>query len=246
MKAITLWQPWATLLAVGCKHMETRSWSTKYRGEILIHASKKPYSQVRKILPTEDRRYIEDLLRINRINGQEHIPTGVIVGKAELMGCIKITESFRSGLANIRPEELILGDFTPGRYAWIIKRPVLFKEPIPAKGMQGLWNYDGEIKKLATTGSYAYTEILNLLKMLDKDGIQYEKERLYDGWRIGIPYVWPEHEIKYSIIEHAISCGHQHDLVELTKYDEDQNKLIYNIGSLTAKVAMEYIKGERE
>jgi hypothetical protein len=69
MKAITLWQPWATLLAVGCKHMETRSWPTKYRGEILIHASKKPYSQVRKILPTKDRRYIEDLLQINRVNG---------------------------------------------------------------------------------------------------------------------------------------------------------------------------------
>lgn len=53
------------------------------RGEILIHASKKPYSQVRKILPTKDRRYIEDLLHINRVNGQEHVPTGVIVGKGE-------------------------------------------------------------------------------------------------------------------------------------------------------------------
>lgn len=242
MKAITLWQPWATLLAVGCKHMETRSWPTKYRGEILIHASKKPYSQVRKILPTKDRRYIEDLLQINRVNGQEHVPTGVIVGKAELTGCMKITESFRSGLANIRPEELILGDFTPGRYAWIMERPVLFKEPIPAKGMQGLWNYDGEIKELSTTGSY--TEILNLSEMLDKDGIQYEKERLYDGWHIGIPCIWPERERKYSIIEHAMSYGRQHDLVELAKYDEDQNGQI--IGSLTAAVAMEYIKGERE
>lgn len=143
MKAITLWQPWATLLAVGCKHMETRSWPTKYRGEILIHASKKPYSQVRKILPTKDRRYIEDLLQINHVNGQEHVPTGVIVGKAVLTGCIKITETFRNGLASTVPEELILGDFTPGRYAWIMENPVLFKEPIPAKGMQGLWNYDG-------------------------------------------------------------------------------------------------------
>ena len=135
-----------------------------------------------------------------------------------------------------------LGDFTPGRYAWIMENPVLFKEPIPAKGMQGLWNYDGEIKELATMGSYI--EILNLSEMLDEDGIQYEKERLYDGWHIGIPHIWPERERKYSIIEHILSYGHQHDLVELAKYDEDQGKLIYNIGNLTAKVAMEYIKGE--
>lgn len=85
---------------------------------------------------------------------------------------------------------------------------------------------------------------LNLSEMLDEDGIQYEKERLYDGWHIGIPHIWPERERKYSIIEHILSYGHQHDLVELAKYDEDQGKLIYNIGNLTAKVAMEYIKGE--
>ena len=90
----------------------------------------------------------------------------------------------------------------------------------------------------------SYTEILNLSEMLDKDGIQYEKERLYDGWHIGIPCIWPERERKYSIIEHAMSYGRQHDLVELAKYDEDQNGQI--IGSLTAAVAMEYIKGERE
>ena len=90
----------------------------------------------------------------------------------------------------------------------------------------------------------SYMEILNLSEMLDEDGIQYEKERLYDGWHIGIPHIWPERERKYSIIEHILSYGHQHDLVELAKYDEDQGKLIYNIGNLTAKVAMEYIKGE--
>jgi hypothetical protein len=41
MKAITIIQPWATLLAIGEKKFETRSWGTKYRGELAIHASKK-------------------------------------------------------------------------------------------------------------------------------------------------------------------------------------------------------------
>lgn len=40
MKALSLWQPWATLIAVGAKTFETRSWSTDYRGPLLIHASK--------------------------------------------------------------------------------------------------------------------------------------------------------------------------------------------------------------
>lgn len=41
MKAITLWQPWAQLIAIGEKRYETRSWETKYRGMIAIHAAKK-------------------------------------------------------------------------------------------------------------------------------------------------------------------------------------------------------------
>jgi hypothetical protein len=41
MKVISIIQPWATLIAIGEKKFETRSWSTKYRGELAIHASKK-------------------------------------------------------------------------------------------------------------------------------------------------------------------------------------------------------------
>lgn len=41
MKVISLLQPWATLAVIGQKKIETRSWSTKYRGPLLIHASKR-------------------------------------------------------------------------------------------------------------------------------------------------------------------------------------------------------------
>lgn len=41
MKCISLWQPWAHLMAIGAKKIETRSWATKYRGLLAIHASKK-------------------------------------------------------------------------------------------------------------------------------------------------------------------------------------------------------------
>ena len=39
MKVLTLTQPWATLVAIGAKRIETRSWATKYRGPLLIHAA---------------------------------------------------------------------------------------------------------------------------------------------------------------------------------------------------------------
>lgn len=44
MKALTLWQPWATLVALGVKTIETRSWSTSYRGPLAIHAATRPIS----------------------------------------------------------------------------------------------------------------------------------------------------------------------------------------------------------
>ncbi len=40
MKVLTLTQPWATLVAIGAKRIETRSWKTNYRGKLAIHAAK--------------------------------------------------------------------------------------------------------------------------------------------------------------------------------------------------------------
>ena len=55
MKAITIWQPWATLLPLGVKLYETRSWATSYRGPIAIHAAALKLPQVlKKCFPDED------------------------------------------------------------------------------------------------------------------------------------------------------------------------------------------------
>jgi len=48
LKALTLWQPWASLLAGGGKMFETRSWKTNYRGPVVIHAAKLSVRQVLK------------------------------------------------------------------------------------------------------------------------------------------------------------------------------------------------------
>ena len=85
MKAITVWQPWAQLLAEGKKHDETRSWRTNYRGEILIHAAKK--DPIFGISQMPDDGWEKALLSFGlyeAFNRFERFPTGAIIGAAIL------------------------------------------------------------------------------------------------------------------------------------------------------------------
>lgn len=145
MKVITVIQPWALLLATGKKKMETRSWKTNYQGKILIHAGKKPYSQVEPLIPAGDRKRIRETLRLGYIDWRDRIPTGAIIGIANLVNCVAIDEKMERVIQKQYPDEYAFGDFTAGRYAWVMEDPVLFEKPIPAKGKQGLWNYEGAL-----------------------------------------------------------------------------------------------------
>lgn len=141
MKALTIWQPYATLLVHGDKLYETRSWATSYRGRIAIHAAKRPVRQTLDALAhgsagqRQTALLMERLLR--RFGGPDHLPIGAVVGTARLVRCNAITEDF---LRTLTPQEIALGDFTLGRYAWEFEdvRPV---DPVPAKGAQGLWDW---------------------------------------------------------------------------------------------------------
>ena len=146
MKAITVWQPWAQLLAEGKKHDETRSWRTNYRGEILIHAAKK--DPLFGICQMPDEGWEKALLSFGlheAFNRFERFPTGVIIGKAILRDCKLIDQEYHDFIKELCPEEFLYGDFTVGRYAWRLEEPEIFKNPIPASGKQGLWNFDGSI-----------------------------------------------------------------------------------------------------
>lgn len=140
MKAITVWQPWATLLATGQKHNETRSWKTSYRGEILIHAAKTDHSGILLHIPMEELKHFQDAGVVNKL------PTGAIIGKANLVDCFQIDEAYRRKLQRGNPAELAFGDYTIGRYAWVMADAILFNKPIPTKGKQGLWNWEGGIQ----------------------------------------------------------------------------------------------------
>ena len=123
-KALTLWQPYAQAVAAGMKKYETRSWRTNYRGDLLIHASVRPISKEYCVLA---KRY-----------GLRDCPMGVIVGKVKLVDCILMTPEFIAAQCN---KEIDWGDWQVGRYAWEFAELEVFKEPIPAKGRQGLWTW---------------------------------------------------------------------------------------------------------
>ncbi len=78
MKAITIKQPWATLIAEGYKEYEFRIWKTKYRGDILIHAGK-----------GIDKKAMERFKHL----GLEY-PIGKIIAKATITDCIYVDEEF--------------------------------------------------------------------------------------------------------------------------------------------------------
>ena len=134
MKAITLWQPWASMVALGYKTIETRSWSTSYRGPLAIHAALRTPPRAQRECVDNPR--MSDLLRRNGLRW-DALPTGVIVATVYLAYVWHVEQL--SGC--IGSDEAMLGDFTPGRFAWKLTNLYALPEPIPARGHQRLWEW---------------------------------------------------------------------------------------------------------
>lgn len=126
MKVLSIKEPWASLIMNGTKKIETRSWKTKYRGEIYIHAS----LSKAKITKPEVYELIKDM----------NFKCGYIICKCNLVECIYMTDEYVNDMKTNHYEEYICGHYEVGRYAWIVE-DVRVIEPIEAKGKLGLWNY---------------------------------------------------------------------------------------------------------
>ncbi len=224
MKALSLHQPWASLIAEGVKTIETRSWATKYRGPLGIHASKRrppmmhlpPLWSRGSTREEQDRLNRETWLVIDtitdpayqrplRTNPSErvpkraqtptlfyprrgphgrpwypekgpateqataiYLPLGAVVATATLVDVVPIIEGEpsppyhdhervfavdRDGVlrdwrwsdypswigSRGYADQRLYGDFSPGRYAWLLADVVKLTEPVPCCGRQGLW-----------------------------------------------------------------------------------------------------------
>lgn len=134
MKALTVWQPWASLIAWGEKTIETRSWFTPYRGPLAIHAGAR-WTREQQTCCWQPG-FAQALIR-HGINAPDELPRGAIVCIVQLVATFR-TDTLRERLDI---PELRFGDYTPGRFAWKLDVIEVLKEPIPASGKQGLWEW---------------------------------------------------------------------------------------------------------
>lgn len=134
MRALTLTQPWATLVITGYKLFETRSWSTSYRGPLAIHAAKGFPEWARELCRDEP---FYEVLELCGYEGWDELPLGQILGTVQLTD-VRSTASVRRELDS-HEIELAFGDFGPRRFAWRLREPIKLETPIPYRGTQGLW-----------------------------------------------------------------------------------------------------------
>ena len=147
MKALTLYQPWASLIAHGVKTIETRSWAPTgiLDDRLAIHAGKRVE---RSNLDPETERAIAGLY------GMEwwlEVPRGEVVCTALVsdLRCVLETDGevahlSQSSIPGASPTVPIdpHGDFRKGRWLWFLRDVQRLDPTVPAVGRMGLWEWN--------------------------------------------------------------------------------------------------------
>lgn len=154
-RGVSLWEPWASAVVIDSKRYETRSWATRYRGLLLIHAARR-INRGELMLYHSCWNWCGALRPLGVTMGDDKylwdvMTFGAIIGAVELVDC-RPTEQMTVGELDTprRPAgeashlydwtERQMGDFSPGRFAWELKTPRRFAKPIPFRGHQGFFN----------------------------------------------------------------------------------------------------------
>lgn len=160
MKAITLTQPWASLVAIGAKRIETRSWATSYRGPLAIHAGA-------GLGPVGGRRGLHALCAqepfTSALIGAGYsahlmpawgLPLGAIVAVCRIVDCrptraptsnTRIYQTPMGTWERVDDPEASFGDYTAGRYAWLLTAVSPLARPVPCRGALNLWTVPEEV-----------------------------------------------------------------------------------------------------
>ena len=130
MKALTLHQPWASLIAAGYKFYETRSWAAPpadWGTTIAIHAG------------AQGDQHFRNDPDVKNCLGTQLLPAKAIVAVVRLQDCAR-TETLEPSLLERR-----FGNYAPGRYAWRLTNVQPLTEPVPARGNRKLWTIPPEV-----------------------------------------------------------------------------------------------------
>lgn len=133
MKAISLWQPWASLWCSPAKVHETRHWPLAHRGWLAVHATKRVAS-VDDLNP-----YLEDII-VDAFGAHwvRDLPRGAIIGAVKVVACHRSEDVMAAFMVRPAPyaDDYLCGDFSSGRFAFQRSEFRLLKEPVPWKGRQ--------------------------------------------------------------------------------------------------------------
>jgi hypothetical protein len=137
MKTLSLTQPWASLVVLGVKQLETRRWQTKHRGPLAIHAGKNYPSAARILCLQEPWR---SALQEAGVDVWAKLPRGCLLGMVDLIDCIRVEE-----FGEVPAKELPLGDFRPGRWIWRLTNARPFADAVPYPGRLGLFEVSDDL-----------------------------------------------------------------------------------------------------
>jgi hypothetical protein len=145
MNALTLWQPWASLMMGGFKTIETRPWATSHRGWLAIHAAKQEPKHVKARFAGSSPEYRREISRLfweclhtMGYHQFHELPRGAILGVVYVTNTLP-TKKLRQ---SVDQYNRAFGDWTDGRFAWIISHGLRFLDPVPARGRQRLWDWE--------------------------------------------------------------------------------------------------------
>jgi predicted transcriptional regulator len=138
MKALSIKQPWASLIAHGIKDIENRTWKTHFRGKIYIHAS----SKTKEMLSLLNKRQVEDIRSKSELDFD--FPTSAIIGEVEITDCV-INHPSIWAEKTFMYEADESGEKQIGKpiYNWVLANPVLYEKPIVnVKGKLSFWEFE--------------------------------------------------------------------------------------------------------
>lgn len=144
--ALSLTQPWASLVVCGEKRIETRSWPTKVRGVVAIHASAGMPRECIALLRREP--FQSALQRANVWTGPDGtLPRGLVLGVVTLTDCQRFGDDEPRSTFCPAPHEEDFGDFGRGRYGFALADVTALPRPLPARGALGFWKLPDDVRR---------------------------------------------------------------------------------------------------
>ncbi len=133
VKTLSFTDPWGTLVALGAKRIETRSWTTMWRGPVAIHIARRLPDDLETLC--QQPHFHEVLATDYSHDNQWHFPTGHIIA------IVHLDEVQRTEHVQPTEQERAFGNFAAGRYAWQFGTVYHLPQPVPARGSLGLWDW---------------------------------------------------------------------------------------------------------